>query len=109
MNKLTIFDNHVYMIICEVTLTLYLDTYCSNYQAYCSLFGKNLEYDTLSPHQAKQFIQVDEVLFKLFNMNNIERNKYFIDYFLLKKYVVFEVPVRLMVKINTHNTKLINR
>jgi hypothetical protein len=41
-------------------------------------------------------------------MSVVERNNYFIDYFLLKKYLVFELPVRLMIKVNTHNTKLID-
>jgi hypothetical protein len=108
LNKLTIFDNHVYMIICEVTLTLYLESYCSDYQSYCRIFGENLKHDTLSPRQSSHYLTIDSILEKLFNMGVAERNKYFIDYFLLRKYVIFEIPVRLMVKVNTHNTKLID-
>ena len=108
MEKSTVFDNHVYMIICEVTLTLYLESYCSNYLSYCILFGNSLEHDTLSPRQSIHFTKVDAVLVRLFNMSVVERNNYFIDYFLLKKYLVFELPVRLMIKVNTHNNKLID-
>ena len=90
------FDNHVYMLICEVTLKLYKETNCMTHSSYCRLMSASLKDGVLSKKETKHISIISDVLGNIFSFNNKESGEYISTYFSLGKYEKFEEPVRLV-------------
>jgi len=90
------FDNHVYMLICEVTLKLYKDTNCMSHSSYCRLMSASLKDGVLSKKEIKHISIISDVLGNVFSFSDKECGEYISAYFFLEKYEKFEEPVRLV-------------
>ena len=87
---MTKFHNHVYMTICEVTLTLYKDTGFSSHFGYCINMYMCMKDGNLSKKQMEHICKIADVLDLVFSMNNKTTGEYISDYFSLEKYKIFQ-------------------
>ncbi len=90
---MTKFDNHVYIIICEVTLSLHKDTFFSSHIGYCMNMSACMKDGNLTKKQKEHICKIADVLDLVFSMNAQTTGAYISDYFLLEKFRVFQQTV----------------
>ena len=90
---MTKFDNHVYMIICDVTLSLHKDTSFSSHIGYCTNMCACMKDGNLSKKQMDHICKIADVLDLVFSMNSQTTGAYISDYFLLDKFKFFQRTV----------------
>jgi hypothetical protein len=83
MNK---YDNHIYLIICEVTIDLYHASKFTTYNGYCSLMKNNINSKSISRSQKKDIFKIFKVLSKTFNLDDKTIGVYVDGYFCSEKY-----------------------
>jgi len=90
------FDNHVYLLICEVTLKLYKQTNCMTHFSYCRLMAASLNDRVLSKQEISHISIISRMLIDIFSFSNEECGVYILNFFSLRKFEKFEEPVRLV-------------
>lgn len=87
---MTKYDNHVYMIICEVTLSLCKETNFSTHSSYCINMCACMKDGNLSKKQMEHICKIADVLDLVFSMDSKATGEYISDYFLLEKFKTFQ-------------------
>lgn len=100
MNK-TIYDNYVYMTICEVTLHMYKQSNFSTHLGFCRVFKSSLvdykrDVSKLNYGEYIKIYEIIKVLEIVFSMDTETMGGYIMDYFNEEKYLIFEKPVLAM-------------
>lgn len=93
-----IYDNYVYMAICETTLFMYKQSNFSTHSGYCRTFKSSLndmkgDISNLSLGNYIKIIEIISVLETVFSMDSKTMGEYIMDYFNEEKYLIFEKPV----------------
>lgn len=92
--KMQKYQNHIYLIICEVTIDLFKDTNFSTYSSYCSNMSACIKDGVLSVKQTKHICKIADVLEEVFYLDSRKSGVYISDFFCLEKYKIFELVVR---------------
>ena len=96
MNK-KIYDNYVYMAICEATLEMYKITKFPTHFGYCRTIKLCLMDERISVQDNyKKIKNVILALENLFSMDPKIMGEYIMDYFIQEKFLIFEKPVLAM-------------
>lgn len=88
------YQNHIYLIICEVTIDLYKETNFSTHSSYCSNMSACIKDGVLSVKQTHHISKIVDVLQEIFYLDAIKCGVYISDFFCLEKYKIFELVVR---------------
>jgi RNA processing factor Prp31 len=88
------FDNHVYMLICEITLKLFKESLCMNHSSYCRLIKASLIDNNLSKKEVRHIAIISDRLEKIFSFTAKESGEYVSNYFMLDKFEKFEESIR---------------
>lgn len=83
------------MSICEVTLKTFKKSHFLTYRSYCSVFASSLVEGNLSKAEETTLLKIMDELDYIFSIPTDEAGKIISDYFILKKYLIFEKPVLL--------------
>lgn len=97
----TIYDNYVYMAICETTLHMHKKSNFPTHLGYCktfkfSLFEMKGDVSNLKYSDYISIFEIISVLETVFSMDSKTMGGYIMDYFNEEKYLIFEKPVLAM-------------
>jgi hypothetical protein len=87
MNK---YENHIYLIICEVTLKLYKETNFVSHSSYCKMMSHYMIDGKLTGRDILHISKIISVLEIVFSMSDVEASKYVKKFFIDGKYSKFE-------------------
>ena len=88
------YENHIYLIICEITMDLYKETNFSTHSNYCSNMCACIKDGILSDKQIRHICKIADVLEMVFNIDSRKAGVYMSEFFELKKYIIFETIVK---------------
>lgn len=89
-----IYDNYVYLTICEATLEMYKITKFPTHFGYCRTIKLCLMDERIPQEENyKRISLVIKKLDKIFSMDPKTMGEYIMDYFTQEKFVIFEKPV----------------
>lgn len=91
---MTKYENHIYLIICEVTIDLFKETNFSTHSSYCSNMSECIKCGVLSDKQIRHICYIADVLEEVFYLDTRKSGVYISDFFGLEKYKIFELVVR---------------
>jgi heterodisulfide reductase subunit A-like polyferredoxin len=91
---MTKYENHIYLIICEVTMDLCKETNFSTHSSYCSNMSACIKDGVLSDKQIRHICKIADVLGEVFYIDSRNAGIYMSDFFGLEKYKNFELVVR---------------
>lgn len=92
MNK---YDNHIYLIICEISIDLFGKSKCTTFSGYCGLMAQAINSDTLSITQKKHIGLIFDILYKIFGLGSKETAVYINEFFMDKKFLKLEKVIML--------------
>lgn len=90
---MTKYNNHIYMLICEITLSLYKETNFSTHYSYCSNMCLCLKDRSLSSKQTAHICKIADALHLVFSMDSLTAGRYISNFFELEKHKVFEKAI----------------
>lgn len=95
MNNSSIFDNYVFLTICEITYETFKDSGFSTHANYCRTLGSSLNDNVLLKKEKRTILAIMDELEALFSMTHEESSMYIVRYFNEGQYNNFETSVRL--------------
>jgi hypothetical protein len=87
------YENHIYLIICEITMNLYKETGFSTHSYYCLHMKACIKDGVFTQKQAKHICKISDVLEMVFYIDAKKAGIYISDFFNLEKYKNFEKVV----------------
>jgi len=87
---MTKYENHIYLIICELTLSSYKETNFSTYVNYCLNMNACIKDGNLMGGQIKHICKIADILENVFCLDSKDSGVYISDFFELEKYRIFE-------------------
>lgn len=92
---MNVYDNFVYLTICEISLPMMKRTNYSTYGAYCRGVGWGIKHGVLSGKEKDDIATIFGRLNLIFGMSNDETADYIDKYFSLDMFKNYERSVRL--------------
>jgi hypothetical protein len=84
------YENHIYLIICEITTELFKKTSCTTHGGYCRLLRYSINDKNLSYREKLDIIEVINALKIIFEMKDEVAFDYFVKYLNEEKFSKFE-------------------
>lgn len=84
------YENHIYLIICEVTLSLYKETNFVTHSSYCKMMSHYMIDGKLTNRDISHISKIISILEKVFSISDVEASKYVKKFFIEGKYLKFE-------------------
>ena len=90
------YENHIFLIICEVSLETFKKSVFLTYVNYCRNMSKSLECELLTTSQNKDLAKIIDMLDIIFTLSSEDTGKYIYEYFNqdLMKILEFEKCVK---------------
>lgn len=94
---MNILDNYIFYSICEKAYELFIaNTYYQTFGNFCNSFNTSIKLNNLNKKELAQIYILSDYLEKIYGLSSEECNLYIADFFLLEKWVRFEMSVRMM-------------
>lgn len=105
MSKL---DNHIYLIICEITYELFKKSKHITYINYCRLIKAGIISEDLGNNQKRDILILMKILYKIFDFDHKTSGEYVNKFFIEDKFEKLEVVVITTLEAFPNIDKLIN-
>ena len=92
---MNVYDNYVYLTICEVSLPMVNKKLYSTYGGFCRCLAWSIEHQLLSTTEKNMIYKIFSTLKTIYGMSDKEIGKYINEYFTKGLHVHFEKSVRL--------------
>lgn len=105
---MNILDNYIFYSICEKAYELFNNNNNNYYQtfgSFCQSFNTAIKLNNLNKKELSQIYTLSDYLEKIYGLTSEDSSLYITDFFLLEKWVRFEMSVRMM---NTHFKNSLN-
>lgn len=99
--------NHVFLTLCEITLSLYTNRNTTTHSIYCKLFGERLESSKLTKADINDLTIMIRLLKKVYGFSDIEGMNYIHQYYADKAYLRCEKIVVLTNKLVPNKSALL--
>jgi len=94
---MNILDNYIYYSVCEKAYELFNEnTYYQTFGNFCKSFNTSIMLNNLNKKELEQIYTLCDYLEKIYGLTFEECNLYITDFFLLEKWITFEMSVRMM-------------
>jgi hypothetical protein len=95
MDKL---ENYIFYSICEKSYELFETTNYSTYRMFCISFRNNIKLNSIDNTEYDKINEIYYYLNVIYNLDYETSVSYIGRYFLEEKYIIFEVPFRLILE-----------
>ena len=98
MIKVSKLDNYIFYSICEKLYESFKTTKFITFTNFCESLRVSIEFNQLGKKELIFMYEIDNYLRLIYNLSENETNTYISDFFILKKFTIFETSIRLMDK-----------